>query len=281
MPSHNNQKKIAVINDFCGFGRCSIAAELPIISAMQIQCCPLPTAIFSNHTGFSEYYWNDYTKHMPLYAQEWKKLNLRFDGITTGFLGSEHQIDIVTDFIKEFKDKDTVVVVDPVMGDYGKLYPTYSLSLANKMKELVEHADVLTPNLTEVCFLTDTEYDEYMPASKLLNMCKALSEKGPGKIVISGLDHGEHLSNFVYDKDKGSTIITKERTGPNRSGTGDVFAAILTADCVNGVDLKESVDKAASYIATTIARCVELGIPETDGICFEETLHMLIPKKSK
>ena len=101
--SHNNQKKIAAINDYSGFGRCSIAVELPVISAMKIQCCPMPTSIFSNHTGFDSFYFKDFTENMPPYMAEWKKLNLKFDGIVTGFLGSHNQIAIVEEFFKNFK----------------------------------------------------------------------------------------------------------------------------------------------------------------------------------
>ncbi len=120
---HNHQKKIAVINDFSGFGRCSIAVALPIISAMRIQCCPLPTAIFSDHTGFDSFYMTDFTEHMEPYADEWAKLDLHFNGIATGFLGSVRQIDIVEHFLRRFDRDDTTVLVDPVMGDYGALYP--------------------------------------------------------------------------------------------------------------------------------------------------------------
>ena len=125
--SHNNQKKIAVVNDFSGFGRCSIAVSLPIISAMKIQCCPVPTSIFSNHTGFDSYFFEDYTDKMRSYIAEWRKLNLHFNGICTGFLGSEAQIGIVSDFLQEFGKDGTIVLIDPVMGDYGKPYPTYTM----------------------------------------------------------------------------------------------------------------------------------------------------------
>ena len=142
--SHNNQKKIALINDFTGFGRCSIAVELPIISTLKVQCCPLPTSIFSNHTGFDSYFFDDYTDRMERYVEEWKKLDLSFNGICSGFLGSARQISIVKDFIKEFKTDDTIVVVDPVMGDYGKIYSTYTDEMCGLMKELVAGADIIT-----------------------------------------------------------------------------------------------------------------------------------------
>lgn len=160
MVSHNNQKKIAVINDFSGFGRCSIAVSLPIISAMKIQCCPVPTSIFSNHTGFDSYFFEDYTDKMRPYIAEWRKLDLHFNGICTGFLGSEAQIGIVGDFLQEFGGEGTIVLIDPVMGDYGKPYPTYTMEMCLEMKKLVHYADILTPNLTEACILTDTPYKE-------------------------------------------------------------------------------------------------------------------------
>jgi len=268
---HNHQKKIAVINDFCGFGRCSIAAAMPIISALKIQCCPLPTSIFSNHTGFESFYFNDYTEFMQKYIDEWKKLNLRFNGILSGFLGSSEQIEIVTDFIKQFKDENTITIIDPVMGDYGKLYPTYSPILAEKMKHLVPLADILTPNLTEACILTDYKYNKDIDETELEVICKKLSEMGPKKIVISGLERGDDLENFIYENGK-ITIIKEHKVGPFRSGTGDVFSSIIAADAVNGKDLEESVRHASNFIAKVLRRTIELDIPKTDGICFEEFL---------
>lgn len=278
MSIHNRQKKIAVINDFSGFGRCSIAVSLPIISVMKIQCCPIPTAIFSNHTGFDSFVWSDYTSRMPPYIAEWKKLGLEFEGICTGFLGSEAQIELVKGFLRDFKTTRTLSLIDPVMGDYGKLYPTYSPSLAEKMHELVEFADILTPNLTEACILTDTPYDEQMGKAALTALCEQLAAKGPEKIVISGIQlEDDYIGNFVYCKGEPPKLLKTLRVGTNRSGTGDVFSAILAADAVNGVDFLTSVQKASDFIAKTIARSIELGLPTTDGICLEEYLAELAP----
>ena len=152
------QKKIAVINDISGFGRCSISVSLPIISYLGVQCCPVPTSIFSNHTGFPHFFFDDYTDRMPEYVDHWKRLGLAFDGIATGFLGSARQIQIVKEFIREFGRKKTQIIIDPVMGDNGKLYSTYSEEMCREMKKLIAHADIITPNLTECCKLTDTAY---------------------------------------------------------------------------------------------------------------------------
>lgn len=269
---HNHQKKIAVVNDFCGFGRCSIAASLPIISAMGIQCCPLPTSVFSNHTGFKSFYFMDFTAHMDAYMDEWKKLDLHFSGILTGYLGSPEQIQIVKRFFSQFRDENTVTVIDPVMGDYGNLYHTYSPLLARQMSALVPYADILTPNLTEACILTGTDYDPDMTQEELTRLCRQIAGMGPQKIVISGLDRGDALENFVFQPGTRPRIIRESKVGPCRSGTGDVFSSIIAGDAVLGVDFVDSVAHAASFIAKVLSRSVELDLPKTDGICFEEFL---------
>lgn len=271
---HNHQKKIAVINDLCGFGRCSLAVSLPILSALKIQCCPLPTAVFSNHTGFDSFYSTDFTAHMPAYIEEWSKLDLHFAGILTGYLGSPEQIALVKDFLLRFKRSDTVTVIDPVMGDYGQLYPSFSPQLAKQMKELVPLADILTPNLTEACLLTETDYHTDVSEETLAEICRKLSRMGPRNIVISGLERDDDLENFIYENGT-VTVIREHRVGPNRSGTGDVFSSILAADAVNGCDLTESVRHASAFIAKVLRRAMELDLPKTDGLCFEEFLTQL------
>ena len=273
--SHNNQKKIAVINDFSGFGRCSIAVALPIISTLKIQCCPLPTSIFSNHTGFDSFFFDDYTDKMPLYINEWKKLGLQFDGITSGFLGSKKQIEIVTQFFKDFKTKENIIIIDPVMGDYGKIYATYTKEMCEEMKELVQYADIITPNITELCILTDTPYQEKWKISELEKMTEELAEKGPEKIVVTGIVQKEFIANFCYEKGKSPKILRCHRVGTQRSGTGDVFSSIIAADAVNQVPFDKSVKKASNFIKKCILKSIEMDIPVTDGVCFEELLQTL------
>ncbi len=273
--SHDRQKKIVVINDLCGFGRCSLSVSLPIISAMKLQCCPLPTSIFSNHTGYDSFYHTDYTQHMDAYIDEWIKLDLHFQGILTGFLGSPEQIRIVKRFFEWFKKENNITVIDPVMGDRGKLYPTYSPILAQQMRELLPYADILTPNLTEACILAGTEYEADMGTEALVGLCEKLSDMGPEKIVISGLERGDDLENFVYEAGKAPQTIREHKVGPCRAGTGDVFSSIIAADAVNGVDFADSVHHASAFIAKALRRTVELDVPETDGICFEDHLSEL------
>lgn len=276
--SHNNQKKIALINDFTGFGRCSIAVELPIISTLKVQCCPLPTSIFSNHTGFDSYFFDDYTDRMERYVEEWKKLDLSFNGICSGFLGSARQISIVKDFIKEFKTDDTIVVVDPVMGDYGKIYSTYTDEMCGLMKELVAGADIITPNITESCILTDTPYTDMLYEKDIVELAEKLSMMGPEKVVITGIVQGTFISNYCYERKKERKkgyFVKALKIGAQRSGTGDIFTSIIAADAVNGVDFHKSVKKASSFIKKCIMKSIELDIPLTDGVCFEELLYSL------
>ena len=276
LPNHNYQKKIAVINDMSGFGRCSLAVAIPIISVMKIQCCPVPTSIFSNHTGFESFFFEDYTDRMQPYIDEWKKLGLSFSGISTGFLGSKEQIQIVLRFLKDFGTEDNVVVIDPVMGDYGKTYPTYTPEMCTEMKKLVTHADIITPNLTEACILTDTPYHEdKWKQAEIITLAQKLAEKGPGKIVITGIPQGEFIANLCYEKDREPKFLRTHKVGTSRSGTGDVFAAIIAADAVNGVDFQESVRKASRFVKKCIMKSIEMDLPLTDGVCFEELLATL------
>lgn len=271
----DSQKKLAVINDLSGFGRCSIAVELPIISAMKIQCCFVPTTIFSNHTGFASFFLEDFTDKMRPYMDEWRKLELHFQGICTGFLGSPKQIAIVSDFLRDFKEKDTVVIVDPVMGDYGKMYPTYSRETCLKMRELIPLADIITPNLTEACILAGIPYEEKWSRKKLLWLAQHLSAMGPEKVVITGIIQGEFIANYCYEKGKEPCMFRTVKAGTQRSGTGDIFASIVAADAVNGVPFEQSVKKAGRFIKKCIVKSIEMGIPLTDGVCFEEFLHNL------
>lgn len=273
--SHNNQKKIAAINDFSGFGRCSLVVELPIISALKVQCCPVPTSIFSNHTGFPSFFFDDYTDKMEAYINEWDKLGLEFNGICTGFLGSYRQIQIVEDFIKHFKKESTIVIVDPVMGDYGKMYPTYTEETCQEMRKLVKYADIVTPNLTEACILAGEEYHDNWSKKDLTSLAEKISLMGPEKVVITGIAQGQFVANYCYEKDREGYLIRTVKVGTQRSGTGDIFTSIIAADAVNGVNFHESVRKASAFIKKCILKSIELDIPLTDGVCFEELLTTL------
>ncbi|BBH27204.1 pyridoxal kinase [Intestinibaculum porci] len=270
------QKRMALINDITGFGRCSIAIMAPILSVMKIQAVPIPTAILSTHTQFPIYYFDDYTDKMENYIQTYKDLHLTFDGIATGFLGSEKQVDIVIDFFKNFKGAETLVIVDPVMGDYGHLYKTYTPALADKMKELVPYADILTPNLTELCSLLNETYPDHVPDSdELKEKCERLAAKGPQMIVITGIImNSRQIKNFIYDRGHCFEIIVK-RIGGDRSGTGDGITSVIAGSYMNGHSFYESVKKACDFTSQCIGYCEKNNVPNIYGLAFEEYLSEL------
>lgn len=276
MMKETTQKKIAAINDLSGYGRCALTVAIPVISHMKIQCCPVPTSILSNHTGYEEYFFDDYSDRLPAYLDMWKKLNLKFDGILSGFLGSREQIGIVEAFIRQFAAEQTTVVVDPVMGDHGKIAGTYTQEMCLDMRRLITLADIITPNLTEACHLTDTPYrEDGWDEEELLSMAKKLRAMGPGKIVITGIPRGESIANFVCEDKKETCFIKTHRVGDERCGTGDLFAAIVAADAVNGVPFGASVEKASDFVRRSMLKSIKMKIDRKNGVCFEEILHTL------
>ena len=216
--SLRHQPKAALINDFSGFGRCSVTVALPIISQMKVQCCPVLTSVFSNHTGYPSFYFDDYTEKMPSYIAEWKKLNLHFECIAAGFLGSERQIEIVKNFIRDFKDETTKVLIDPVMGDHGRTYQTFTPEMCSQMKQLAHFADILTPNLTEACILTDTPYhDGHWQMSELSELALSLIAMGPSKVVITGVSMGTFIGNVICESGGTPSVVKRKRVGQERS----------------------------------------------------------------
>lgn len=268
------QKRMALVNDVTGYGRCSIAVELPIVSALKIQGCVLPTAVLSVHTGFPTYYLDDYTDRMPAYIHSWKENALSFDGILTGFLGSARQSDMVLDFIRDFKQKETTVIVDPVMGDYGRLYPSYTEDMCQRMRQLLTVADVITPNLTEACRLLDSPYPDggVVSLEQLEHMAHALAEKGPSRLVMTGLHDGDWLLNYIYETGQQPEVQRVKKIGSDRSGTGDVFAAIAAGRIVQGKTLSEAVHSAADFVSKAMVYTEELQLPHNCGLAFEEFL---------
>lgn len=269
-------KKMAIINDFSGFGRCSLTVEIPIISYLGIQCCPVPTAILSNHTGFESYFFDDYTDKMTDYIDEWKKLKLSFDGILTGFLGSEKQIEIVAQFISEFKNPNTTVIVDPVMGDNGKAYDTYTPKLCERMRELICFADIVCPNLTESCILTETTYKKSgWTVKELSEIAQKLEHLGAKKIVITGIETKHSIGNLIYESGGKSKLIYTRKTGKTRSGSGDVFSSIIASDAIYGRNFEASVRKAAGFLKECISLSEKLCVPDEEGVAFENILYKL------
>ena len=262
--------KLLTIQDMACYGKCSGSIAMPVLSAMGIETTLLPTSVLSTHSAFKGFTFRDLLPEMEAILDHWISLDLQFDAIYIGYLGSEPQLEFVHCLISHFPN--AMIMLDPVMGDNGKLYSSYSPVLAEKMVSLVPFADILTPNLTEACILTKTEYNPNITKAELEKICTSLSEMGPEKIIISGLERQGDLENFIFEKGKLPVIIREHKVGSCRSGTGDVFSSIITADMVNGKSLTDSVRHASAFIAKVLRRALELQLPLTDGICFEEFL---------
>ena len=275
-------KRIAVINDLSGMGKCSLTAAIPVISVMGVQACPLPTAVLSNQTGYDSYYCDDYTKHMDAYVEEWKKRNITFDGIYTGYLGSDAQVEKIFRFLEHFRKPETFLLVDPVMGDGGEPYDVFTPFLREQMRKLAFCADVITPNLTEFCMLTDTSYEELTARSDEPDFLEQISlaghsllENGIQTIIVTGISYDRKLYNLVIEK-SGTHAVASEVHGGSYSGTGDLLASVVSAGMVQGKSALECVKLAAKFLETALLETVNEQIPRNDGINFEPYLGMLL-----
>jgi len=277
----NTQKRAAAIHDISGFGRCSLTVALPILSAMGIETAAMPTALLSSHTGIEGYTYNDLTDDMPLFLNHWKNLGLEFDAIYSGFLGSQTQIEIVSNFIDTFKKDDTLVLVDPAMADHGKMYPTFDKAFAKEMTKLCKKADIIVPNITEAFFMLGMDYMKGpYTQEQIESILNALSELGPTNIVLTGVCFkDDELGAASYDA-KTSTV--KYSFSPfidsYYHGTGDIFASVLLSAILNGYELNKSVDIAVDFIYGCLLRSGKAETNALRGVNFESGLPALAKK---
>ena len=270
----NMVPRLAMINSFAGFGRCSTTVSLPVISAMGVQVCPVPTSVLSNHLAYPKRSFLDFTPHMSEYLNVWKELGFTFDGLYCGFLGNAAQIRTVKEFLDTFAPD--FFLLDPVMGDNGHTYSSVTKEHVAALRKLLRKATLITPNLTEACLLTDTPYHEgFYSDAELAALCAKLAVLCPGNIVITGIPGENSIVNYIWQKGT-YTMIETPLAGGSHHGTGDIFASILAADSLLGRDLVSSVKKAADFISTCIAGSEEAGVPEKEGVLFEKYLHHLI-----
>ena len=276
----NKVKKVAAIHDLSGMGRVSLTVVIPILSSMGFQVCPLPTAILSNHTQYPDFTFLDLTDEMPRIIAEWKRLEVEFDAIYTGYLGSPRQIQIVSDFIRDFRRKDSLTVIDPVLGDNGKLYSNFNESMVVEMQHLVTHADVITPNLTEAALLLDRPYEEIRQADAY-EVVRRLSLGGRRSVVLTGYSSEPgQAGTLCFDRDSGeSKAVQTPREPQDFSGTGDLFASVLAGGVAKGVPLFQAAQAAADFVRDCIARTLAEGLTEQDGVDFEPLLGQLTSSK--
>ena len=285
-------KKIAVLNDLSGLGKCSLTAAIPVISVMGVQAVPLPTAVLSNQTGYPSYYCDDYTEHMEQIMTEWEKRKFSPDGIYTGFLADEEQADKILDFFQRFRTENTMVLVDPVMGDNGRAYGIYTEGLREKMLQLVGNAHVITPNLTEALLLLYGKEGMEKRYASLLELDGRKRLEQIGKIgeqlkkeyglqaaVITGVESQAELcvhqmGNLVVENGHSSWCFAP-KIGGSYSGTGDLFASVLSAGLVKEMSMMSCVELAVNFLSKAIAQTVQEGTDRNDGVCFEAYLGEL------
>ena len=268
-------KKLALIHAISGFGHSTMSVILPVVSAMGVQGCPLPTAVFSNHTGFADWYKLDFTEHMSPYTQAWTNLGLTFDGIYSGYMGSGVQAGEVLSLVQAHPE--ALYFLDPVMGDHGRLYSAITPEHVAGMKALTAHAQYLLPNITEACVLTDTEYRADFNHDEICSILRKLHALGPSHIVITGISTGDTLTNYVSEKSEQGHLVEQVSmpvAGKSRPGTGDIFGAVVVSGTLKGQPLTQCVRKAARFVSECIKLSDDYDLPVKEGTCFE----LLLPK---
>lgn len=281
-------KKVAVMNDLSGFGKCSLTAAIPVLSALGIQCCPLPSAVLTGQTGYKYYYSKDLSDMIPLYTDAWRKNNVHFDGIYSGFMTGPEQINHFLDFIDTFYKDDTFLLTDPIMGDDGETYSIYSQDLLESMRIISAKADLITPNLTEACLLTGDSFQQVTGYSDRDSLVKATSEIGQklreqsGKnqdVVITGIKCKNDSKPYIYNiaiTEKGIFTNKSHFFDVSFSGTGDLFASVVCGCRINGVSTEDSIKLASSFLYHSIADTMKDDTQPEDGVNFEKFLIELI-----
>lgn len=276
-------KKILTIQDISCFGKCSLTVALPLLSAMGIETVILPTAVLSTHTLFKGFTCKDFSDQLKPITDHWKKEGITFDAIYTGYLGTEEEIDTVISIIENFRNENTLVFVDPAMGDNGKLYPAFNEHYAKKNADLCAVADIADPNITEASYLTGLPYKETYTEDYVKEMLLALATIGTKIPILTGVSLSEGKTGAMgYDTDKKEFFhYQNDRIPASYHGTGDIFSSVLAGAFVLGIDRTNALKIAADYTAHTIAETLKNPENPWYGVDFELTIPELISSLKK
>ncbi len=268
-------KRILTFQDISCVGKCSLTVALPIISAMGIEACPVPTALLSNHTAFDSFSFFDLTNEMKNIKAQFKKQDFKFDGIYSAYLGSKEQVDIVSEFIDDF---NTLTLVDPVMGDHGRLYSGFDKDFPKTMKKLCKKADIIVPNTTEASFLLG--YDSVIPYSddvQLKDCMKRLCDIGPEICVITGVEKNNKLGAAIYNKTTDEfDIYLKDKIQKTFHGTGDIFASVLFSSLIKDLPIKKALKNAVEFTYLCMEATIKNSEASWYGVDFETVLPHLL-----
>lgn len=271
--------RVAAVHDLCGYGKCSLGVAIPVLSAAGVDVCPVPTSLFSAHTKFPSFYMHDTTSMLSEYLDAWQKEGIDLDGIYSGFLGSAEQVAIIQRLYQEYPK--ALRIVDPVMGDGGSKYPTYTDEMCEATKGLVDGADVLTPNLTEASILTGIPYQgQDVDEDFIRKNADALISLGAKVVVLKGVVHDDGLiRNYVAGADVDFEEVVSEKLPFMLHGTGDLYASALTAAIFAGKSLHEALEFAGSFVHDAMAITPDQPDYELRGVSFEsklgEVTHLL------
>lgn len=269
-------KKILTIQDISCVGQCSLTVALPILSACGHETCILPSSVLSTHTcGFTDFTVRDLSEDMPSINRHWIKENIKFDAFCTGYLGSNEQIDYVIDIMETTSAENCVKIIDPAMADNGKLYPAFDMNYVEAMKKLCKEADILLPNITEACFLTDTDYRENYDQKFIEELLLKLEKMGAKNIVITGVGYGEGKTGIAIREKGINSYFEHEKLDRSFHGTGDIYTAAFAGALMCGKSIFESVKIAAEYTLESM----KITIKDDDhwyGVKFEKAIPFLI-----
>ena len=278
----NIVKKVAAIHDLSGYGRSSLTSIIPILSSMKLQVCPVPTAVLSTHTGgFEGFSFLDLTDYMEQHIAHWKKLGLEFDCIYSGFLGSPRQIKIVADFVDFFGHKNNLTVIDPVLGDNGRLYGTMGKEMVEEMKKLIGKADIITPNFTEVTFLLDKEYKKEISEAEIKQWLIELAAMGPKIVATSVPDEDSHSTDrktnvVAYDRENDVFWKVSCKYIPaSYPGTGDAYTSVVIGSLLQGDSLPIAIERGVQFITQCILASYGFKYPNREGVLLERMLDVL------
>ncbi len=276
----NQQKRIVAVHDLSCIGRLSLMAVVPILTNMGLQVCPLPTAVLSCHTQFPDYTFLDLTEEMKRIIANWKKQQLRFHAFYTGYLGSPQQVQVVKDLLHDFRHEDDLVVVDPVLGDNGALYKGMNQQMVEEMRELIKHANVISPNITEMFLLLGEPYRAGAIDDKELKAyLRALSEAGPEIVIVTSVPvEGDphQTSVYAYNRTDGRYWkVACPFLPAHYPGTGDSFTSVITGSLMQGDSLPVAIDRATQFILQGIRATFGYEYNNLEGIMLEKVLRNL------
>lgn len=276
---NNPLPRVAAIHDLSGFGKASLTVVIPILSTMGVQVVPLVTAVLSTHSRYKGFHFVDLTAHLQSIVDHWQQLNLKFDAIYSGFLGSHHQVATVEQLINHYRTPDTLVVIDPVLGDNGKLYAPLSLQMVEEMRRLISRADIITPNLTEVSLLLNEPYDPEIPPDLLRQNIRRLVNLGAKTVIVTSVPvpgQPRRTSVMAYSgTDHRFWKVTCDYLPAHYPGTGDAFASIITGALLQGDSLPIAIDRAVQFISLGVRSTFGYDYDPDQGFMLERVLNSL------